>query len=97
MWTAIWTVLAFLLLLAALLFLGEPTLAFLAEQLHERRTHRLQLERERTKQAMLAFQRDATVWQQLNHVNSSYQSSDFKSEQVSDLLNPESVLGETRE
>jgi hypothetical protein len=46
---------------------------------------------------MLAFQRDATVWQQLNHVNSSYQSSDFKSEQVSDLLNPESVLGETRE
>ena len=43
MWTAIWTVLGFVLLLAVLLFLGEPILAFVAEQLRERRAHRLAL------------------------------------------------------
>jgi hypothetical protein len=62
MWTAIWTVLGFVLLLCLLLFLGEPILAFAAEQLRERRTHRLQLERERTKQALLAHDRDTLIW-----------------------------------
>jgi hypothetical protein len=67
MWTAIWTVLGFLLALAVLLFLGEPILAFLAEQLRECRAHRLALERERTKQAALAHQRDALIWRELEH------------------------------
>lgn len=66
MWTAIWTALGFLLALAVVLFLGEPILAFVAEQLRERRAHRLALERERTKQATLAHQRDAMVWRQLD-------------------------------
>jgi hypothetical protein len=60
-WTAIWTVLAFVLLL----FLGESILAFAAEQLRERRAHRLDLERERTKQALIGHDRDALIWQQL--------------------------------
>jgi hypothetical protein len=42
-------------------------LAFLAEQLRERRVHRLALERERTKQAALAHQRDALIWRELEH------------------------------
>jgi hypothetical protein len=67
MWTAIWTVLGFLLLLAALLFLGEPILAFAAEQLHERRAHRLRLERELTRQALIGHDRDALIWRQLDH------------------------------
>jgi hypothetical protein len=71
MWTAIWTVLGFVLALAVLLFLGEPILAFVAEQLWERRAHRLALERERTKQATLAHQRDALVWRELEHPASS--------------------------
>jgi hypothetical protein len=62
MWIAIWTVLGFVLALAMLLFLGEPILAFVAEQLRERRTHHLQLERERTKQALLAHDRDTQIW-----------------------------------
>lgn len=41
-WTAIWTVLVFVLLL----FQGESILAFAAEQLRKRRAHRLQLEQE---------------------------------------------------
>jgi hypothetical protein len=68
MWTAIWTVLGFVLALALLLFMGEPILAFVAEQLRERRAHRLALERERTKQATLAYQRDAMVWCQLDSI-----------------------------
>jgi len=63
-WTAIWTALAFVLLL----FLGESILAFAAEQLRERRAHRLALERERTKQALIGHDRDALVWQQLDSV-----------------------------
>jgi hypothetical protein len=61
LWTAIWTVLAFVLLL----FLGDSILAFVAEQLGERRAHRLALERERTKQALIEHDRDALIWQQL--------------------------------
>ena len=68
MWTAIWTVLGFVLLLCLLLFLGDAILSFVAEQLRERRTHRLQVERERTKQAVLAHQRDALIWRELDHV-----------------------------
>jgi hypothetical protein len=60
-WTAIWTVLAFLLLL----FLGESILAFAGEQLRESRAHRLDLERERTKQALIGHDRDALIWRQL--------------------------------
>jgi hypothetical protein len=60
-WTAIWTALAFVLLL----FLGESILAFAAEQLRERRAHRLALERERTKQALIGHDRDALIWHQL--------------------------------
>jgi hypothetical protein len=71
MWTAIWAVLGFVVALAVLLFLGEPILAFVAEQLRERRAHRLALERERTKQATLAHQRDAMVWGELEHPASS--------------------------
>ena len=41
-----------------LLFLGEPILAFAAEQLRERRTYRLQFDRERAKQVLLAHDRD---------------------------------------
>ena len=61
-WAAIWTVLAFLLLL---LFLGESILAFAGEQLRESRAHRLDLERERTKQALIGHDRDALIWRQL--------------------------------
>jgi hypothetical protein len=71
MWPAIWTVLGFVLALAVLLFLGEPILDFVAEQLRERRAHRFALERERTKQATLAHQRDALVWRELEHTPSS--------------------------
>ena len=71
MWTAIWTVLGFVLALAVLLFLGEPILAFTAEQLRERRAHQLALERERTKQATLAHQRDALIWRELEHPTSN--------------------------
>jgi hypothetical protein len=78
MWTAIWTVLGFVLLLAVLLFLGEPILAFLAEQLRERRTYRLQLEQERTKQAMLAHQRDALIWRELSAGASSEQAHETR-------------------
>jgi hypothetical protein len=71
MWTVIWTVLGFVLLLSLLLFLGEPILAFVAEQLSERRAHRLQLEHERTAQALLAHHRDALIWRQLDNATSS--------------------------
>jgi hypothetical protein len=47
------------------LILGESILAFAAEQLRERRTYRLQLEQERTKQALIAHDRDALVWREL--------------------------------
>ena len=40
MWTAIWTVLGFVLPLALLLFLGDSILAFTAEQLRQRRAYR---------------------------------------------------------
>ena len=43
MWTAIWTVLGFVLLLALLPFLGDSILAFTAEQLRQRRAYRLRL------------------------------------------------------
>jgi hypothetical protein len=66
-WTAIWTVLAFVLLLVH----GDTILAFAAEQLGERRAHRLQLEQERTKQALVAHQRDELIWRQLNGTASS--------------------------
>lgn len=66
MWTAIWTLAAFVLLL----FLGDSILAFAGEQLRERRAHRLQLERERTKQAIIAHQRDELIWRQLGVADS---------------------------
>ena len=47
---------------------GDSILAFAAEQLRERRTNRLAVERERTKQASLARDRDALVWHQLGSV-----------------------------
>jgi hypothetical protein len=62
MWTAILTLLVFVLLL----FLGDSILAFVGEQLRERRAHRLALEREQTKQAIVAQQRDELIWRQLN-------------------------------
>ncbi len=62
MWTAIWTVLAFLLLV----FHGDSIVAFAAEQLHARRAQRLDLQREKTRQAMIGHDRDALVWNQLN-------------------------------
>jgi hypothetical protein len=62
MWTAIWTLLAFVLLL----FHGDSILAFAAEQLHQRHAHRLQVERERTRQALIGHDRDALVWRQLD-------------------------------
>jgi hypothetical protein len=62
MWIAIWTLLAFVLLL----FHGDAILAFASEQLHQRRTHRLRLEQERTKQALLAQQRDVLIWRELD-------------------------------
>jgi hypothetical protein len=62
MWTAIWTLLAFVLLL----FHGDAILAFAADQLHQRRAHRLRLEQERTRQALIGHQRDALVWRQLD-------------------------------
>jgi hypothetical protein len=71
MWTAIWTVLGFVLALAVLLFLGEPILAFVTEQLRERRAYRLAIERERTKQRLIAQERDALVWRELEHYSSS--------------------------
>lgn len=70
MWTAIWTVLVFVLALSLLLFLGDSILAFAAEQLRERRTHRLQLERERTKQARLGHDRDTLIWRELDNPTS---------------------------
>jgi hypothetical protein len=72
MWTAIWTVVVFVLLL----FLGDSILAFAAEQLRERRGHRLQLERERTKQAIVAQQRDELIWRQLGVAGGSEQASE---------------------
>jgi hypothetical protein len=61
-WTAIWTLLAFLLLLVH----ADTILAFAAEQLDQRRAHRLRLEQERTKQALVAHRRDELIWRQLN-------------------------------
>ena len=72
MWTAIWTIVVFVLLL----FLGDSILAFAAEQLRERRTHRLALERERTKQAIAAQQRDELIWRQLGAAGGGEQASE---------------------
>jgi hypothetical protein len=71
MWTAIWTVLGFVLLLALLLFLGDSILAFTAEQLRQRRAYRLRLERERTNQARIAHNRDTLIWHELDNATSS--------------------------
>ena len=73
MWTAIWTVLGFVLLLALLLFLGDSILAFTAEQLRQRRAYRLRLERERerTNQARIAHNRDMLIWHELDNATSS--------------------------
>jgi hypothetical protein len=62
LWTAIWTLLAFVLLL----FHGDAILAFAADQLAARRAHRLELQREKTRQAMIGHDRDALVWRQLD-------------------------------
>jgi hypothetical protein len=70
MWTAIWTVLVFILLLFLLLFLGDSILAFASEQLREHRAHRLRLERESTKQALIGHDRDALIWRQLDSASS---------------------------
>jgi hypothetical protein len=61
MWTAIWTLAVFVLLL----FHGESILAFAAEQLRAHRAHRLQVEQERTRQALIGHDRDALVWREL--------------------------------
>ena len=66
MWTAIWTLLAFVLLL----FHGDAILAFAAEQLRARRAHRLAVEQERTRQALISHQRDALVWRELGGASS---------------------------
>jgi hypothetical protein len=73
-WTAIWSVLVFVLALSLLLFHGDSILAFAAEQLRERRTHHLQLERERTKQAGLGHDRDMLIWRELDDATSSEQA-----------------------
>jgi hypothetical protein len=65
MWTAMWTLLVFVLLL----FLGDSLLAFAAKQLRDRRAHRPALERERTKQAIVARQRDELIWRRLQHAD----------------------------
>jgi hypothetical protein len=70
MWTAIWTLLVFVLVP----FHGDSILAFAAEQLHHRRAHRLQVEQERTRQALIGHDRDALVWRQLNCDAGSEQS-----------------------
>jgi hypothetical protein len=62
MWTAIWTGAVFVLLL----FHGDAILAFAAEQLLQRRAHRLRLEQEHTRQALIGHDRDALVWRQLD-------------------------------
>jgi hypothetical protein len=62
MWTVIWTLLVFVLLL----FHGDAILAFVGEQLRARRAHRLAIEGERTRQALIAQQRDALIWHQLD-------------------------------
>jgi hypothetical protein len=62
MWTVIWTLLAFVLLL----FHGDAILAFAAEQLRARRAYRLDVQRERTKQALIAQDRDALIWRQFD-------------------------------
>jgi hypothetical protein len=48
------------------LYLGDSILAFAAEQLRERRAYRLELERERTRQALIGHDRDALIWHQLD-------------------------------
>jgi hypothetical protein len=60
MWTAIWTLPVFVLLL----FHGYSIPAFPAEPLRERRAHRLQIEQERTKQTLIDYDRDALVWRE---------------------------------
>ncbi len=62
MWTAIWTGAVFVLLV----FHGDSVLAFAAEQLAARRAHRLELQREKTRQALIGHDRDALVWRQLD-------------------------------
>jgi hypothetical protein len=49
MWTAIWTLLA-----CVLLFHSDSILAFAAAQLRSRRAHRLELQREKTRRARSA-------------------------------------------
>ena len=47
------------------LFLGEPILAFLGEQLDRRRAFRLELAREQTRRAEVEGDREALVWRGL--------------------------------
>jgi hypothetical protein len=47
------------------LFLGDSVLAFLSEQLEQRRAWRLELEREQTRRVELQQRRDAIIWRQL--------------------------------
>jgi hypothetical protein len=47
------------------LFLGDSVLVFLSDQLDRRRTLRLELAREQTRQAELQQRRDAIVWSRL--------------------------------
>jgi hypothetical protein len=74
MWTAIWTLLAFVLLL----FHGDSILAFAADQLRARRTQRLALEQERTRQALIGHDRDALVWRQLDDGAGTEQSPEAR-------------------
>ncbi len=64
MWTALWTLVVFVLLL----FHGDAILAFAADQLRAHRAHRLDLQREQTRQTMIGHDRDALVWRQLDGV-----------------------------
>jgi hypothetical protein len=77
MWIAIWTLLAFVLLL----FHGDSILAFAAEQLHQRRAHRLEVEQERTRQVLIGHDRDALIWRQLDR------ASDTRGQAPQDLPN----------
>ena len=47
------------------LFLGDSVLAFISDQLEQRRAFRLELSREQTRRIELQQHRDAIIWQKL--------------------------------
>jgi hypothetical protein len=50
----------------------------MAEQVRERRAYRLAVERERTKQRLIAHDRDALVWRELSVSASSEQAKETR-------------------